>query len=80
MDEYIYDETACWMDMPSSITVDHVDARSVSLKDHYTVVLTARAGTKLKPLIVFKGKGTRLIKQLQGVYLVLLYGSLKTVG
>lgn len=68
------DETACWMDMPSSTTIDHVGARSVSLKstghdkDHYTVVLTARAdGTKFKPFIVFKGKGTRLIKQLQGI-------------
>lgn len=66
------DETACWMDMPSSTTIDHVGARSISLKttghdkDHYTVILTARAdGTKLKPYIVFKGKGTRLMKQLQ---------------
>ena len=37
-------------------------------KDHYTVILTARAdGTKFKPFIVFKGKGTRLIKQLQDI-------------
>lgn len=46
--------------MPSSPTVDHVGARSITLtstdhdKDHYTVILTARADdTKLKPLIVF---------------------------
>ena len=68
------DETACWMDMPSSTTIDHVGAHSVSLKstgrekDNYTVILTARAdGTKLKPFIVFKGKGTRLMKKLQGI-------------
>lgn len=37
-------------------------------KDHYTVILTARAdGTKFKPFIVFKGKGTRLIKKLQDI-------------
>ena len=37
-------------------------------KDHFTVVLTARAdGKKMKPYIVFKGKGTRLIKQLQSI-------------
>jgi hypothetical protein len=60
------DETACWMDMPSSTTIDHVGARSVSLKstghdkDHYTVILTAKAdGTKLKAFIV---KGTRIKK------------------
>ena len=66
------DETACWFDMPSDTTVDVTGARSVPLKttghekDHYTVVLSARAdGTKLKPYVVFKGKGTRLIKTLQ---------------
>ena len=68
---YAMDEIACWMDMPSDTTVHFTGARSVSLKtsghekDHYTVVLTAKAdGSKLKPFIVFKGKGTRLIKNL----------------
>ena len=68
---YAMDETACWMDMPSDTTIDLVGAQSVPLKttghekDHYTVVLTARAyGKKMKPLIVFKGKGTHLMKQL----------------
>ena len=37
-------------------------------KDHSTVILTAHAdGKKLKPFIVFKGKGTRLIKDLQKI-------------
>ena len=55
----------------SDTTIDLDGAQSVPLKttghekDHYTVVLTARAdGKKIKPLIVFKGKGTRLMKQL----------------
>ena len=68
------DETACWMDMPSDTTVDSVGARSIPIKttghtkDHYTVILTARSdGTKLKPYVVFKGKGTRLIKDLQRI-------------
>ena len=49
-------------------------ARSIPIKttghekDHFTVILTARAdGTKLKPYVVFKGKGTRLMKNLQNV-------------
>ena len=68
------DETACCMDMPSDTTVHFIGARSVSLKtsghekDHYTVVLTAKAdGSKLKLFIVFKGKGTRLIKNLSSI-------------
>ena len=70
------DETAYWMDMPGDTTVHHSGARSISLKstghekDHFTVVLSARAdGTtcKLKPFVVFKGKGTRLIKELQKI-------------
>ena len=37
-------------------------------KDHYTVVLTAKADrSKLKPFIMFKGKGTRLIKNLSSI-------------
>ena len=36
--------------------------------DHFTVVLTACAnGKKMKPFVVFKGKGTRLIKDLKSV-------------
>ena len=69
---YRQDETACWMDMPSDTTVNLTGSRSVPLKstghekDHFTVILTARAdGTKAKPYVVFKGKGTRLIKDLQ---------------
>ena len=69
---YAMDETACWFDMVSDTTVHSTGACSVPVKstgheeDHYTVVLTARAdGTKLKPYVVFKGKGTRLIKHLK---------------
>ena len=74
---FAMDETACWLDMPSETTVDTTGASCVPLKttghdtDHFTVILSACAdGTKLKPYIVFKGKGTRLIKDLpkmQGV-------------
>ncbi len=71
---FAMDETACWMDMPSDTTIDFCGARSVSVKttghekNHYTVVLTAKAdGTKLKPFIVFKGKGTRLLKDLNTI-------------
>ena len=60
--------------MPGDTTVHHSGAHSISLKstghekDHFTVVLSARAdGTKLKPFVVFKGKGTRLIKELQKI-------------
>ncbi len=68
------DETACWMDMPSDTTVAPVGARLIPIKttghtkDHYTVILTARAdGTKKKPFVVFKGKGTRFIKELKKI-------------
>ena len=71
---FAMDETACWMDMPADTTVDLSGARSISLKttghekDHYTVILTAKAdGTKLKPYVVFKGKGTRLLKELSTI-------------
>ena len=71
---YAMDETACWFDMPSDTTVALTGARSVPLKttghekDHYTVILTARAdGMKMKPFVVFKGKGTRLIKDLKKI-------------
>ena len=71
---FAMDETACWMDMPADTTVDLSGARSISLKttghekDHYTVILTAKAdGTKLKPYVVFKGKGTCLLKELSTI-------------
>ena len=71
---FAMDETACWMDMPADTTVDLSGARSISLKttghekDHYTVILKAKAdGTKLKPYVVFKGKGTRLLKELSTI-------------
>ena len=57
---YAMDETACWLEMPSETTIDVRGAKSVPLKttghekDHYTVILSARAdGKKLKPYIVF---------------------------
>ena len=71
---FAMDETACWMDMPSDTTVDTIGARSIPIKttghekSHYTVILTAKAdGTKLKPYIVFKGKGTRLMASLKTI-------------
>ena len=71
---FAMDKTACYMDMPSDTTIDIRGAKSVSLKttghekDHFTVILSARAdGKKLKPFIVFKGKGTRLIKELSKI-------------
>ena len=58
--------------MPSDTIVALSGERSVPLKStghekkHFTVILTSRAnGTKMKPFVVFKGKGTRLIKDLQ---------------
>ena len=71
---FAMDETACWMDMPGDTTVATTGTYSVSLKttdhekDHFTVVLTTRAdGKKLKPFVVFKGKGTCLMKDLQRI-------------
>ena len=71
---FAMDETACWMDMPSETTVTFTGAHSVPLKttghekDHFTVILTAKAdGTELKPFVVFKGKGTRLMKSLEKI-------------
>ena len=68
---FAMDETACYMDMTADTTVTQTGARSVPLKttghekEHFTVILTAKAdGTKLKPFVVFKGKGTRLMKTL----------------
>ena len=71
---FAMDETACWMDMPPDTTVDVRRARCVPLKttghekDHFTVTLSAHAdGKKLKPYIVFKGKGTHLMKELSKI-------------
>ena len=71
---FAMDETACYMDMPSDTTVAHTGSHSIPLKttghkkDHFTVILTAKAnGTKLKPFVIFKGKGARLIKTLQQI-------------
>ena len=71
---FAMDETACWMDMPSDTTVAITGSHSVPVKttghekDHFTVILTARAdGTKTRPYVVFKGKGTRLLKDLQQI-------------
>ena len=65
------------MDMPSDTTIHPVGARSVPIqttghkKNPFTVVLTAKAdGVKLKPFVVFKSKGARLLKslsQIQGI-------------
>ena len=82
---FAMDETACWMDMPSETTVTLTGARSVPMKttgherDHFTVILTAKAnGTKLKPSVVFKGKGTRLIKLLEKIPGIIVTGFGKT--
>ena len=60
--------------MLSDTTVAATGSRSVCLKNtghennHFTVILTAKAnGTKLKPFVVFKGKGTGLMKNLQRI-------------
>jgi len=62
---FAMDETACYMDMTADTTVTLTGAHSVPLKtigpkkDHFTVILTAKAdGTKLILFVVFKGKGT----------------------
>ena len=60
--------------MPSDTTVSITGSRSIPLKttghekDYFTMILTAKEnGTKLKPYIVFNGKGTCLIKALQQI-------------
>ncbi|KAL2102513.1 hypothetical protein ACEWY4_001681 [Coilia grayii] len=67
------DETAVWLDMVGSTTVDTRGARSIPLKttghekSHLTVVLAAKAdGSKLKPFVVFKG-GVREVKAMQSI-------------
>ncbi len=76
---YAMDETVCWLDMPSDMTIDFCGTKSVPLKttghekDHFTVTLTAWAdGTKCKPYIVFKSTGTRLIKELEKIAVVIV--------
>ena len=61
---FAMDETACWMGMPSDTTVAFTGAHSVPLnttgheKENFTIILSAKAdGTKIKPFVVFKGKG-----------------------
>ena len=59
------------MDMPSATTVRLMGASSVPVKStgHEKNHLTASAdGTKSKPFVVFKGKGTCHIKDLQKIY------------
>ena len=57
------DETPVTFDLPSNITIDETEARSISIrttgheKTNFTVVLSCMAdGTKLLPLIIFKLK------------------------
>ena len=71
---FAMDETACWFDMLADTTVAPTGSKAVPVKttghkkDHFTVVLTARAdGKKMKPFIVFKGRGKRLIKDLEKI-------------
>jgi len=56
---FAMDETACWFEMLSDTTISLVGEYSVPVKttghdkDHYTVILTARAsGTKMKPFML----------------------------
>ena len=59
------DNITCWLDMPSNTTVESTDGHFSLFKDYwpwqrsYIIILTARA------YVVFKGKGTCLIKDLQ---------------
>ena len=56
------DETGLQLDMPGGTTLETQGTKSVGIttgheKDHFTVVLCARAdGSKLHPFVVFKGK------------------------
>ena len=67
-------KTACWFEIPSDTTVSLLGERSVPVKttghekDHYTVILIAQAsGKKMKPFVVFNGKGTQLLKKLKDI-------------
>ena len=62
-------KTACWFEMPSDTIVSLLEERSVPVKttghekDHYTVILTARAsGKKMKPFVVFKERAHNSLK------------------
>ena len=81
------DEMACWLDMLLDTSVIFTGAHSVPLKtighdkDHYTVILSAQAdGTKMKAYVVFKGKGTCLIKDLQCMLGIVVHFSSCTVS
>ena len=61
------DETPIWMDMPGNYTIEPRGTKTVSLvttgheKTRFTVKLAAMAdGTKLKPLVLFKGRFIRM--------------------
>ena len=66
------DETPIWFDMPRNYTVTKTGERQVRIrgtgsdKKRISVVLTATAsGKMLKPLIIFKGKTNRTLKNVQ---------------
>ena len=71
------DEIGLWLDMPGKATLEEQGTRTVAIrttghdKDRFTCVLAARAdGSKLHPLIVFKGK--RKDKSLQNMTRVVI--------
>ena len=73
-DIIVFDETPVWADMVSDTTVDVVGKKTVSMKTtghekcRVTAGLAAKSdGTKLKPIIVFKG-AKREVEQLQKEY------------
>ena len=60
--------------MPSDTTVAVAGSHSVPLKttghenNHLTIILITKAdGTKMKPYVFFKGKGTQIIEDLQNI-------------
>jgi hypothetical protein len=66
------DETPIWFDMPRGYTVAEKGAKQVRIrgtgadKRRISIVLTASAtGTMLKPMIIFKGKSPRCIKDVK---------------
>lgn len=72
---------ACWMGMPSDTTVALTGKHTLPQKsagdekNHLRVLLTAQANrTKMKPSVVFKGKGTQL-KDLQHIHGIVVHFS-----
>ena len=68
------DETELQLDMPGRTTLEEQGSRTVAIKttgheDRFTVVLGARAdGTKLQPMVIFKGKRKdRSLENITGV-------------